>query len=320
MLLALACLATIPVAMAQPTTPAMLTGPHEVVANGVRLWYSVAGTSAPQSPPVLFLHGGPGYNSYSFTQLEGPLLEKSLRMVYLDERGSGKSERPWTRDYKMQTLVEDVESLRRTLGIDRLAIIGHSFGGMLALEYAAAHPEHVAKLVLVDILYDAPLQCRYRRQGLAELRPEAYARVAKDTMDSTGVRHSDCELEFNALRGAERESFSNEMMFPDSVRRTLQDSVDKASGLRNTGELSNALFSAGLLNYQFRAFDRITMPVLVVAGGKDRAVGGPPQAELAKRLPHAKLVVLERGGHFPYLEEPERFAREVTAFVTNPRD
>jgi proline iminopeptidase len=269
---------------------------------------------------VLFLHGGPGYNSYSFTQLEGPLLEKSLRMVYLDERGSGKSERPWTRDYKMQTLVEDVESLRRTLGIDRLAIIGHSFGGMLALEYAAAHPEHVAKLVLVDILYDAPLQCRYRRQGLAELRPEAYARVAKDTMDSTGVRHSDCELEFNALRGAERESFSNEMMFPDSVRRTLQDSVDKASGLRNTGELSNALFSAGLLNYQFRAFDRITMPVLVVAGGKDRAVGGPPQAELAKRLPHAKLVVLERGGHFPYLEEPERFAREVTAFVTNPRD
>ena len=319
-LLAVACPATLSVAAAQPITPALQTGPHEVVVNGVRLWYRVAGTSAPPTPPVLFLHGGPGYNSYSFAQLEGPILEKSMRMVYLDQRGSGNSERPWRRDYRIQTLVEDIESLRKTLGVDRFAIIGHSFGGLLALEYAAAHPEHVARLVLVDILYDAPLQCRYRRQSLAELRPEMYARVAKDTIDSAGVRHSDCELEFNALRGADREAFSNEMMFPDSLRRRSQDSIDKASGLRNTGELSNALFNAGLLNYQFRAFDRITMPALVIVGGRDRAVGGPPMVELAKRLPHAKLVVLERGGHFPYLDEPERFTREVTTFVTSRED
>jgi proline iminopeptidase len=220
----------------------------------------------------------------------------------------------------MQTLVEDVDALRKTLGVDKLAIIGHSFGGTLALEYAAAHPEHVAKLVLVDILYDAPTQCRYRAQALRELRPEAYARVAKDTVDSAGVRRSHCELEFRALRGADREAFSNEMMFPDSARRKLQDSVDKASGLRNTGELSNALFNAGLLNYQFRTFDRLTMPVLVVVGGKDRAVGGEPMRELARRLPHARLVELERGGHFVYLEEPARFASEVTAFVTSRKD
>jgi proline iminopeptidase len=118
----------------------MQSGPHEVVLNGVRLWYRVAGTGAPQTPPVLFLHGGPGYNSYSFAQLEGPLLEKSLRMVYLDQRGSGNSERPWTRDYKIQTLVEDIESLRRTLGVDRLAIIGHSIGRVLALEYVPRIP------------------------------------------------------------------------------------------------------------------------------------------------------------------------------------
>ena len=63
-------------------------------------------------------------------------------------------------------------------------------------------------------------------------------------------------------------------MFPDSMRRKLQDSLDRASGLRNTGELSNAQFNAGLLNYRFTAFDRLTMPVLVVVGGQDRAVAG----------------------------------------------
>jgi proline iminopeptidase len=304
-------------AAAQAAAPTLRTGEHEVVVNGVRLWYRVAGTSKAATPPVLFLHGGPGYNSYSFAALEGPALERGLHMIYLDQRGSGHSERPWNRDYKMQTLVADVEALRRSLGVAKLSIIGHSFGGTLALEYAAAHPDRVAKLVLVDILWNAPLQCRYRRRALEELRPEAYARIAKDTLDSAGVRRSDCELEFRGLQGAEREAFSNETMFPDSTRRLVQDSVDTASGLTNTGELSNALFGAGLLNYQFTAFARLTMPVLVVAGGKDRAVGGPPQEVLAARLPHAKMIELPKGGHFPYLEEPEEFAKAVIGFLSS---
>ena len=309
-------LAPAPRIHAQANAGAFATGEHESIINGVRLWYDVAGTSTPNTPPVIFLHGGPGYNSYSFARIAGPSLEKSLRMVYLDQRGSGRSERPWTRDYKMQTLVADVDALRRSLGVRQVALIGHSFGGVLALEYAAAHPENVSKLVLVDILFDAPLQCRYRRESLATLRPEAYARVAKDTVDSAGVHRSDCELEFRALRGADREAFSNEMMFPDSVRRLTQDSIDKASGLRNTGELSNALFNAGLLNYRFTAWDRLTnIPALVIAGGKDRAVGGPPARELARRLAKGRYVELPRGGHFPYLEEPDAFAREVSAFL-----
>jgi proline iminopeptidase len=238
-------------------------------------------------------------------------------MVYLDQRGSGRSERPWTRDYKLVTLVEDIDALRRSLGVETLDLIGHSFGGVLALEYAAAHPEHVRKMVLVDILFDAPLQCRYRAQGLRELRPDAYARVAKDTVDSAGVRRSDCELEFRALRGADRESFSNAMMFPDSTRRKMQDSIDTASGLRNTGELSNAQFNAGLLNYQFKQWERLTnIPALVIAGGKDRAVGGPPARDLARRLTKGTYVEIPNGGHFPYLEDPEDFARAVTAFLT----
>ena len=296
------------------SSPALATGEHDVVLNGVRLWYRVAGAGAPATPQVVFLHGGPGYNSYSFSQIEGPLLEKRLGMIYLDQRGSGRSERPWTRDYKMSTLVEDIDALRRSLGVNQLALIGHSFGGMLALEYASAHPEHVSKLVLVDILYDAPAQCRFRAQSLAQLRPEAYARVAKDTVDSAGVRRSDCELEFRALRGAEREALSNEMMFPDSTRRKLQDSLDRVSGLRNTGELSNAMFNAGLLRYQFTGFSRLTMPVLVVVGGQDRAVGGQPMRDLAKRVPNGRLLELPKGGHFPYLEEPEAFARGVIDF------
>jgi proline iminopeptidase len=82
--------------------------------------------------------------------------------------------------------------------------------------------------------------------------------------------------------------------------------------------MSRALFQAGLLNYRFTMFGRLTMPVLVVAGAHDGAAGPPGQRELARRLPNARYIEFEKSGHFVYLDEPERFAKEVTAFVARP--
>jgi proline iminopeptidase len=284
----------------------------------VRLWYRVAGNGSATAPPVVFLHGGPGYSSHSFAAIAGPLLEPALRMVYLDQRGSGRSERPWTRDYALATLVEDVEGLRRALGVPRIALVGHSFGVTLALEYAARHPERVSRLVLVSGLWDAPRQCRLRRERMERLHPEAAARVLADPEGAAAVARSDCELEWRALQGAEREAYDAAAMFPDPARRRLQDSVDAASGLRNTGELGGALVEAGLLQYRFTAHDRLTMPALVIAGARDGAAGGEPQRLLARMLPDATFMELANGGHFPYLEEPDRFARAVIAFLGAP--
>src|SRR6266568_3652802 len=100
--LALACQPAVqsaahPTTSANPTpasnslTPGLRDGPHNVVINGVRLWYRVAGASAAGVPPVVFLHGGPGQGSYHFAALAGPYLERSLRLVYFDQRGSGRS-------------------------------------------------------------------------------------------------------------------------------------------------------------------------------------------------------------------------------------
>lgn len=75
-------------------------------------------------------------------------------MVYLDQRGSGRSERPWTGEYSMEMLVKDVEGLRQALGAEQIALIGHSFGTMLALEYAAEYPEHVSRVVLAATVPD----------------------------------------------------------------------------------------------------------------------------------------------------------------------
>ena len=89
--------------------PAMHPGPHEVALNGARYYYRIGGSAPAGTPPVVFLHGGPGQDSVHFDALAGPFMERDLRMVYFDQRGSGASERPASGDYALSTLVEDLE-------------------------------------------------------------------------------------------------------------------------------------------------------------------------------------------------------------------
>ncbi|HEX8905951.1 MAG TPA: alpha/beta hydrolase [Longimicrobiaceae bacterium] len=293
----------------------LVTGEHDVVVNGVRLYYRVAGTGAAGAPPVVFLHGGPGQGSYHFAALEGPRLERSLRMVYLDQRGSGRSERPWNREYSMELLVEDLEAVRKILAVPKIGVIGHSFGGTLALEYAAKYPEHVAGLVFVDGLWDAPGQTRLRCQATAAMFPRVAAQARGDSASTPDL---ECNW-FWKLPNEQREAMNNALMFPDSSVRIRLDSVQAASGQRNTGELGNALFRSGLLQYRFTAGQRLTMPVLVIVGRHDAAVGAAGMQGLLRQLPNARLLEFDHSGHFVYLDEPDRFAREVTAFFASAR-
>jgi proline iminopeptidase len=292
-------------------------GPHEVVLNGARHYYRIGGSAPAGTPPVVFLHGGPGQGSEHFDGLAGPFMERELRMVYFDQRGSGASERPASGDYALSTLVEDIEALRRALGVPKVALVGHSFGSVLALEYAAKYPEHVSHVIIVAGLWDTQVQCPLRLKRLAKLRPEVYARVRGDTIREDGTRRNDCDLELrgrNSL-GEERQRYNMETMFPDPAVAARIDSVDAARGIRNTGELDGALLAAGMNRYWFRFFWRVTMPVLVVAGRFDGAAVPAGLRELARRLPRARFVEYERSGHFVYLDEPDRFAREVSAFI-----
>jgi proline iminopeptidase len=310
LLTALACL---PAARAASTTGAMQAGEHQAVVNDVRLWYKVAGQAA-AGTPLLFLHGGPGYNSYSFEAQAGKALESKLQVIYLDQRGSGRSERPWTGAYSMPAMVEDIEALRKQLGVPKLALMGHSFGGALALEYAAAYPQHVSKLVLVSAASDIPSACAARVAFLDKRYPADLAR-ARGAAAERKETPDDCFFAFNSVADDIRERVNDETMFPDMKQAAEQRAVDAKSGLRNTGELGGALWNNGFLSYRFSRFDRLTMPVLVLAGAEDYAIGLPAQRALGKQLPNARLVEYAGAGHFPYLDAPQRFNEDVVRFV-----
>lgn len=306
------CVASGPDAVPTTTEGGLAAGPHTIIVDGVRLWYCVAGEAPQDAPPVVFLHGGPGQGSHHFAALLGPRLEPALRMVYFDQRGSGRSERPWDDRYSMDRLVDDIEALRLALSVPRIALIGHSFGATLALEYAARYPDHVSRMALVGGLSDVQASLRSQCRRLAELHPEAYERAIEAAPASAGEAGT-CDV-FGALEGEERERFFTDNMFPDPAVEERLDSLVEASGLRNTGEVGRALFSSGLMEWRFTDHQRLTMPVLVIAGKHDYQVGLEAQRALAEALPDGRLLVYEQSGHFSYLDEPDRFARDVIDF------
>ena len=292
-------------AAAQPSPRASLaTGEHQVIVNGVRLWYRVAGRE--RGVPVVFLHGGPGQGSQTFAKFAGPRLEPSLKMVYLDQRGSGRSEKHWAKKYSLDLLVDDLEQLRRLWRAPRIALIGHSFGTVLALEYAAKYPERVSHLVLAGAVVDFPAALDLQCTRLEKVDPETYAKaVARLPQGSTRRCHI-----FAAPR-----SFIDGNMYPDPATMRLVDETDATDGMYNTGEISGALFGQGLLDYRFNQRQRLTMPVLFISGAKDYQAVVEPIRTFVGEVPQARLIEYEGAGHFMFVEDPERFARDVTAFI-----
>lgn len=306
-------------------------GEHTVVLNGVRLWYQVAGQLKSGQAPLVFLAGGPGYNTYSFAKIAGEQLERHTQMIYFDERGTGHSERPWTGVYDMPTLVEDIEDLRKSLGIPQISLMGHSFGGTVALEYAARYPAHVRKLIILDGAVDLPkildlwaseIQQKYPLAWNEAMRGETGValRDARRKADTCAVSKAQFALEMFVLGKVDRGEFHRWQQFHDQRYQKEEDALDAASGLRNTGELSNAYFApdADFLCYSFHAFRKLTMPTLVIVGKYDGSVGMEQMRSLAKKLPDARFDEFNGSAHFVYAEEPAKFGRDVVAFLGEP--
>ncbi|UGB37166.1 alpha/beta fold hydrolase [Frateuria soli] len=304
---------------------------HDAVINGVRLTYWTSRPITPADVPVLVLHGGPGYNSYSFRMTAGKALDARYPMVYLDERGSGESERPWRGDYSLAAMVRDIEGLRRQLGVERMVVAGHSFGGTLAAEYAQTHPERVARLILIDAAVDLPGAMESWMQTLATQFPEAYA--AAEQSDAGKALRAVAPGDVCALARArmafvgaatatlpEGHVFHDRQQFHVMAAKQAQERLDAQSGLRNTGEIGAALMGpeSDFICYSVAHPERLRMPTLVLVGAFDRAVGVAPQRALAGRLPQATLVVFPGSAHFPYQEEPAAFLDAVDRFM--PRD
>jgi len=305
LLLATGCAAT-------PEAPGPGEGPEGALlatSDGTSIWYRVAGDR--DAPAVLYLHGGPGYNCYDFERAAGPLLERRLRMVYLDQRGCGRS--PGTAETRLGTppTVEDIDALRQGLGIGRLTLIGHSFGGLLALEYARLHPDRVDGLVLVDTTADLPVAFGHQAEVLERLAPAAAAAAGPAPSARPAL-----ERLLAAYRIVGPEVAQRRLLFASDEGWARHEAWDEASGLRGRGVgVMLAYAEEGCLDSSHPELMRTLGTRGVLLAGLRSGAVGVEGIEAAARAWGVPVRWFERSGHFVYADEPEAFAAAVVEFV-----
>jgi proline iminopeptidase len=262
------------------------------------------------SGPVLVCHpGGPGFSSRYFGDLAG--LGGSFTLVLLNPRGTEGSDRPADpRAYATEDYVGDLEELREHLGLERLLLLGHSHGGVVAQAYAAGHAERVEKLVLASTLARfAEEQTEAMEAGMNARTDEPWYADALAALEAEqeGRFESDEELADLAFR----EFPFYFARYGDAERAYLEE-------LRGEIPVADALLLFN--NEVFTTFDlrpelaKITAATLVITGEED-FIAGPVCAADFATIPNATTVILPGSGHFIFVEARDRFRDEVTGFL-----
>lgn len=274
--------------------------------RGHETWYRSAGDGP--GIPLLGLHGGPGSTHVGMTALE-PLADER-RIVLYDQLGSGNSSRPsdpslWT----VELFVAEVATVREALGLDRVHLLGHSWGGMLAQEYALTQPAGLASLVLSSTLSSAAV---WREESL-RLRAAMPSDIATilDAHEAAGTT-GDPEYEQAMLEFLHRHLCRLDPWPPiveeilSSTNLEVYNTMWGPSEAHPTGVLAGWDVTPRL--------GEIRVPALVLCGRYDEAT--PMQAEtIAAALPDAELAVFEESAHLAPLEEPERYLSTIRAFL-----
>lgn len=273
-------------------------------SNGVDLHYFIAGRG-----PILVVHpGGPGFE---WKYLRMPLVEEFATVVYLDPRGSGSSSRlPRVEEYRMDLMVEDLEALREHLALSRIALFGHSHGGMVAQLYAVRHQARLTKLILCATVASAGAG------WLSEIAANAAARSAEPW-------YAEAAAALASGREARTEEQSRERFkkiipfyffrwepFREATLRMLD-------GIRITPEPQRAFTEMDAPTFDERPeLKKLRVPALILAGRHDFACTPERAAEMNRLMPNSRLLVFEKSGHFLFLEEAEGVALAVRAFLT----
>jgi proline iminopeptidase len=273
---------------------------YHVQAAGVSLFVREVG----QGQPVVVLHGGPGAD-HGYLWPSFSLLADEFRLFFYDQRGGGRSPVPRPSGIGWRDHVGDLDTLRRHWELERITLVGYSWGGLLALLYATEHPARVEALALVA---PAAAWGDYHRQFRNELARRSQSKILRRLraeLESSGLAESDPvayrQRRFDlTVAGYYRQPADAR----DSPVFTVQLQAQQAtwSSLRGHGEELR------------RRLQTLSLPTLILHGLYD-PIPLSWAEELATVIPGARLFVLEESGHLPYLEEAERTLSVIRRFL-----
>jgi L-proline amide hydrolase len=281
--------------------------------EGHETWYSVFGDLDSGPTPVIVCHGGPGA-AHDYTEPIAELARFGRGAVLYDQLGCGKSEHlpgAPAEFWAPQLFKDELSLLARELGIaDRYAVVGQSWGGMLAMEHALDHPEGLRAIVVADSPASIPLWVEEANR----LRRDLPADVQE-----TLTRHEEAgTTDAPAYEQAVRVYYDRHLCrvpWPDCVERTFAQ-LDEDPTVYHTMNGPSEFHCIGSLK-TWDITDRlheIATPTLLVSGRYDEATPHIVE-QIHRRIPGAQWELFEESSHMPHVEEPEAFLARVEAFL-----
>ncbi len=288
-----------------------------VDANGVLIYTMSVG----RGDPLVVVHGGPGASHDYFLPYLMPLARHN-RLVFIDERGSGRSEKlEDVKRYTVENMVEDVEAVRVALGLGRINLLGHSFGGVLAQAYALKYQGNLSHLLLCSTFHSTKALNEVFRAMKQKMAPELRLRI--ESMEAAGL--------FGHGRDYEKNRYTNEYMiaawgegyFPYLYRKRPDPNYDPVANGNTSWDLyremwgSNGEFvvDGNLASVEYaERLKTIAVPTLITVGDHDES--DPSIArDMNGLIPGSKLVVLPDSGHMTFVDQPGMFLAAVDGFL-----
>lgn len=254
--------------------------------------------------PCIFIHGGPGGCSYDFEILGGNSMEDFMKLVYFDQRGSGRSEGDNNSNYSIDRLVEDIEEIRKKLGISKWIVMAHSFGGIIAVNYVSKYQKFVDKLILLNCTLN--LEDSLKNQIYYGSEILSQEKLQLDAFNSVLEKWKyvfDMLIKKDIFYKLQYKDYSNFLK--------VNDTISEIKNI-NTSMANQAFNNIGYFINYFDLTKEIIIPVLVITGDEDFAIG--PDHCNNFIFPNKKVQIIQ-GKHILYFENNEEFNLIIKEFI-----
>jgi proline iminopeptidase len=288
-----------------------------VDAHGVLLYYLIVGNGT----PLMILHGGPGSSHDYFLPYLLPLA-RSHKLVFIDERGSGRSEKlEDPAAYTVDAMAEDVEAVREALSLGSIDLLGHSCGGVLAQAYALKYQQHLKHLILCSTFQSTSKMNNVFNVMKAKMPAELRTRIA--AMESAGLFGKGKEYERGRYPAEYMIAAWGEGYFPYLYQNHPDPNYDPVQNGVMAWDLYRVMWGShgefvidgNLTSVEYDdQLPKLTVPTLITAGDHDEC--DPSLArEMHNEIPGSVLTIFPRSGHMTFVDQPGLFIRTVNEFL-----
>jgi proline iminopeptidase len=289
-----------------------------VDAHGVLIYYKIVGRGA----PLMIVHGGPGASHDYLLPYLLPLA-RSHRLIFIDERGSGRSEKlEDTSQYTVENMVEDVENVRRALGLGKVSLLGHSYGGVLAQAYAFKYQQNLTHLILGGTFYSTAEMNKVLANEKHNMAPEALAKL--EALEKAGLFGKGKEWETGRYPEDYAKLAWGDGYFPYLYQHRPDPNYDPLSGNTTTawdlyremwGSHGEFIIDGNLKSVEYAdQLPKIHVPTLLICGDHDES--DPSLSRfMHEKIAGSKLVVVPQSGHMAFVDQPSFYIKAVNEFL-----